>query len=151
DLNTYLQEIGNHITAEKVVLYLSRPEVMEKHGIEKKISVRTARRYLRYLGFRFMAPKKGQYADGHEREDVVAYREKKWLPFWNGIVDRIQKWTAENLPEATLITGVRIIIWFHDESIFYAHDRRRKNWYRVDADAKPYAKGDGHSLMVADF
>ncbi|KAJ7016567.1 hypothetical protein C8F04DRAFT_1234918 [Mycena alexandri] len=43
DINLYLQEIGNDITAEKLVQYLARPEVMEKHGITKTISVRTAR------------------------------------------------------------------------------------------------------------
>ncbi|THU75606.1 hypothetical protein K435DRAFT_585665, partial [Dendrothele bispora CBS 962.96] len=44
-----------------------------------------------------------------------------------------------------------VILWFHDESIFYAHDRRRNNWYHKDGPCKPYKKGDGHSLMVADF
>ena len=47
--------------------------------------------------------------------------------------------------------GRRTIAWFHDESVFYAHDRRRKAWYHKDAPAKLYAKGDGASLMVADF
>ncbi|KAJ7633972.1 hypothetical protein B0H17DRAFT_1149833 [Mycena rosella] len=41
DINLYLQEIGNDITAEKVSKYLARPEVMEKHGITKTISIRT--------------------------------------------------------------------------------------------------------------
>jgi hypothetical protein len=44
-----------------------------------------------------------------------------------------------------------VIIWYHDESIFYAHDRRRWTWQHKDAPAKPYAKGDGASFMVADF
>ena len=39
---------------------------------------------------------------------------------------------------------------YHDESIFYAHDRERKSWYHKDA-SKLHKKGDGHSLMVADF
>jgi hypothetical protein len=43
------------------------------------------------------------------------------------------------------------VIWYHDESIFYAHDRRRKSWYHKDADATPYKKGDGASYMVADY
>jgi hypothetical protein len=45
----------------------------------------------------------------------------------------------------------RVIVWFHDESIFYAHDRRKKGWFHKDAGAKPYAKGKGASLMVADY
>jgi hypothetical protein len=43
------------------------------------------------------------------------------------------------------------VIWYHDESIFYAHDRRRKTWYHKDADAIPYKKGDSVSYMVADY
>ncbi|KAJ2923570.1 hypothetical protein H1R20_g13522, partial [Candolleomyces eurysporus] len=47
--------------------------------------------------------------------------------------------------------GCPVVVWFHDESIFYAHDRRGKRWFHKDAPAKPYAKGEGISLMVADF
>ncbi|KAF9490129.1 hypothetical protein BDN71DRAFT_1484603 [Pleurotus eryngii] len=47
--------------------------------------------------------------------------------------------------------GWQMIVWFHDESIFYAHDRRRKTWYHKDAAAKPYAKGNGASLMFVNF
>ena len=35
--------------------------------------------------------------------------------------------------------------------MFYAHDRRKRRWIHKDEKAKPYAKGEGHSLMVADF
>jgi hypothetical protein len=43
------------------------------------------------------------------------------------------------------------VIWYHDENIFYAHDRRRKTWYHKDTDAIPYKKGDNVSYMVADY
>jgi len=49
------------------------------------------------------------------------------------------------------LPGPEVIVWFHDESIFYAHDRRKKGWIHKDEPAKPYAKGDGPSLMIADF
>jgi hypothetical protein len=70
DINLYLQEIGKDITAEKLVLYLGCPDVMEKHGITKSISVRTARRYLNLLGYRYTMPQKGQYCDGHTVMDT---------------------------------------------------------------------------------
>jgi len=47
--------------------------------------------------------------------------------------------------------GRRVCVWFHDETIFYANDRRRKTWYHKDASAKPYAKGEGASLMIARY
>lgn len=45
----------------------------------------------------------------------------------------------------------RVIAWFHDESVFYAHDQRKKGWYHKDVSAKPYVKGEGACLMIADF
>jgi hypothetical protein len=51
--------------------------------------------------------------------------------------------------DATPVQGKRVVVWFHDESIFYANDRRRLTWYHKDATAKPYAKGDGASLMIS--
>jgi hypothetical protein len=52
DINTYLQEVGKENTAEKLVEYLWREDVIQKHGITRKISIRTARRYLQELGYR---------------------------------------------------------------------------------------------------
>ncbi|KAJ7435717.1 hypothetical protein B0H11DRAFT_1674264, partial [Mycena galericulata] len=158
DITLYLQELGKDITAHKLTEFLARPDVMQKHGISKKISVRTAERCLQELGYRqrfcdsWMHPKKGQYADGHERPDVIAYRKDRFLPAWRKIRVRMDAWSKDNLPFfGPDVEGRRIVVWFHDESIFYAHDRRRKTWYHKDAPAKPYSKGEGASLMIADF
>jgi transposase len=102
------------------------------------------------LGYRWASPKKGQYADGHERADVVWYHDQKFLPQWREIRSRMKTWTNNNIPEYSP-EGRRMIAWFHDETIFYAHDRRRKSWHHKDTSVKPYTKGDGASLMVADF
>ncbi|KAJ7099117.1 hypothetical protein C8R44DRAFT_888573 [Mycena epipterygia] len=151
DINLYLQEIGNDITAEKLVQYLARPEVMEKHGITKTISIRTARRYLNVLGYCYGQPRKGQYTDGHERPDVVYERDKVYIPAIQRFERRMHRWSKDNLPEyGPHLPGKRVITWNHDESIFYAHDRRRNNWHHKSS-SKLHQKGDGHSLMVADF
>ncbi|KAF8222320.1 hypothetical protein L208DRAFT_1323264 [Tricholoma matsutake] len=151
DINLYLQELGNNISGNKVVEFLSRPDVKEKHGITKSISERTACRYLNTLGYRWATPKKGQYADSHERADVVWYRDQKFLPQWREIKSQMKTWTKDNLPDYSPETGCRIIAWFHNETIFYAHDRRRKSWCHKDAPAKHYAKGNSASLIVANF
>jgi hypothetical protein len=52
DINLYLQELGKDITAEKLVAYLCSPDAMMKHRITWTISLRTAQRYLRELGYR---------------------------------------------------------------------------------------------------
>lgn len=44
-----------------------------------------------------------------------------------------------------------VMVQFHDESIFYAHDCNHQTWYHKNAPAKPYTKGEGHSLMVAEY
>jgi hypothetical protein len=43
------------------------------------------------------------------------------------------------------------INWNHDESIFYAHNRQKLWWIHSSETAKPNAKGEGTSLMVADY
>jgi hypothetical protein len=155
DINLYLQEIGKEISARKLMDYLARDEVKARHGITKPISERTTRRYLNELGYRFTMPKKGQYTDGHKHEDVVYYRQQQFLPEWRRIQNRMECWiTADTLPELEYgpkMPGLHVIAWFHDESIFYANDRRKKGWYHKDTPAKPYTKGEGASLMIADF
>ncbi|THU95070.1 hypothetical protein K435DRAFT_819824 [Dendrothele bispora CBS 962.96] len=126
-------EIGENISAQRLVTYLTQPDVMEKHGITREISLRMANHYLKALGFRFAHPKKGQFADGHERDDVVYYRERRYIPRWKQIWGQTRKWTAENQAEEGPLCGRRII------------------WYHKDSTAKLYQKGDGHSLMIADF
>ena len=80
DINLHLQMLGKEISARKLVAFLARPDVHLKHGITKKISERTVCRYLNALGYRWRSPNKGQYADGHERDDVVWYQEHRFLP-----------------------------------------------------------------------
>lgn len=43
------------------------------------------------------------------------------------------------------------VVWFHDESTFYANDRRKTRWCHKEETAVPYTKGEGASQMVADF
>ena len=44
-----------------------------------------------------------------------------------------------------------VIAWFHNESIFYAHDRQTSQWVKKGFAPSPYQKGKGASLMVANF
>lgn len=52
DIRLYLQSLGKEITADKLVQYLNSPEVRVEHGIDKPVSLTTARRYLDELGYR---------------------------------------------------------------------------------------------------
>jgi hypothetical protein len=55
------------------------------------------------------------------------------------------------LPRAPRTPRTRVVIWWHDESIFYAHDRCKLHWVHCTETAKPYAKGEGQSFMIANF
>ncbi|KAJ7337521.1 hypothetical protein DFH08DRAFT_812849 [Mycena albidolilacea] len=99
NINLHLQEIGNHITTEKLVLYLS---------------VSAGR----------------QYSDGHERPDIVFERDKKYIPALKKLEARMQHWDRDGRPEfGPPPAGKWVIIWYQDESIFYVHNRKRKNWH----------------------
>ncbi|KAF8055691.1 hypothetical protein FPV67DRAFT_1679827 [Lyophyllum atratum] len=121
DITLYLQELGNNITAQKLVQYLARPDIKEKHSITKSISTCTAQRYLHLLGYRFQHTPKGQFADGHERADVVYYRDHKYIPRLAELQEEMRAFVDGN-PEYGPIMGLLVVSWFHDESIFYAHD-----------------------------
>ncbi|CAK5262712.1 unnamed protein product [Mycena citricolor] len=170
DLIEYLQLLGSTksvegredgISAAKVQAWFSLPEIQEKHGILWSISLATAKRYLNALGYRFGSPVQGQYVDGHERVDVVHDRNNIYIPQLSDLRKRMRVFdkNGQEITETmqartdalSIIPGTRVVLWYHDESIFYAHDRRRQGWRHKDASVKPYKKGEGLSLMVADF
>ena len=143
EIHIYLQSIGPEISGQKLMEFLADEDLWSRHRIEKPIKLRMAQRYLNALGYRYKVALKGQYADGHEREDVIFYCDQIVLPQLWRISERMVNW-ADGLPEyGPPIPGCHLIAWFHDESIFYASDRRKKGWYHKDVVAKPYTKGEG--------
>ncbi|KAJ3883967.1 hypothetical protein GG344DRAFT_25870, partial [Lentinula edodes] len=123
----------------------------QKHGLKHTVSAATAKRWMRKLSYCFVKNHVGQYVDGHERDDVVKYRQTVFLPAWYSLENRMRSWDEQDLLEYYLWSGRVIVIWYHDESIFYAHDQKKSQWVRNNESATPYAKGEGVSLMVADF
>jgi hypothetical protein len=51
-------------------------------GESNRIRARTGRRWLKRLGLRYGNVTKGVYVDGHERSDVVTYRNEVFIPRW---------------------------------------------------------------------
>jgi hypothetical protein len=153
EISVHLQSKGKYIRALDIVHFLATPDVMARLKRTKTIGLTTARRWLQRMGYRWAREPSGQYVDGHEREDVVNYRNHVFLPALLSRVNHQRIWdancTTELLPAP--ITGRQVVFWFHDESTFYAHDRRKVRWIHSSETAKPHAKGEGHSLMVADF
>jgi hypothetical protein len=151
EIHAHLQTLGPYLSAEAIVRFLDTPEMLERLHRKKTISLTTAQRWMKKMNYRWTLNPKGQYVDGHEREDVVSYRNKVFLPSIAKLEERTRKFGSGDTADS-LHPGIkRIVVWFHDESTFYANDRRRTRWVHQSETPKPYAKGEGHSLMVADF
>jgi hypothetical protein len=59
--------------------------------------------------------------------------------------------TEENESTELLQLPRRVVVWFHDESTFYANNRRKVHWVHLSEGAVPKPKGEGASIMVAHF
>ena len=104
------------------------------------------------LGYCWAKEPKGQYQDGHERADVVEYRQKVFLPAWAKFKKQMCVWTDDDSEDPNSRPDVKnIVVWFHDKSTFYAHNRRGQCWVHEMESPKPQPKGEGASLMVAHF
>jgi len=120
-------------------------------GIEKSgISLSTAQRWLEKLKWRYGKVKNGMYIDGHERDDVVAYR-KDFVERWAGYETRFQIWDNDGNPLPRPPDSFPLILVTHDESTFFQNDERKTCWSHQDSRPSPKPKGDGQSLMVSDF
>ncbi len=159
-LQLHLLEITHndkYIRAQDIVNYVALDEVQQRLGARKgTISLRTGQRWLKSLGYRYGRRRNGMYIDGHERADVVAYR-KRFCERWKEYEKRMV--TFDNEGNETLPKGFpvpqgprfRLILVTHDESTFYASDRRKNVWVHKKAKAVPERKGEGRSFMISDF
>lgn len=160
EIHLHLQSKGKYVSAMDIVRFLDTPEMKERLDLSKPISERTAQRWMRVIGYRWRAEPKGQYKDGHEREDVVQYRQEVFLPRMEALEVRMRQWSNEDGTEKPWTgldggtPGCRerpVVLWCHDESIYYGNDRRKIRWVHVSESAVPWVKGEGSSIMIADF
>ena len=83
---------------------------------------------------------------------MVAYQQDKFLPAWKNLEPLLHTWDNANMEIIDPRPPIHhTVVWHHDESTFYANDRQKIHWVHRDEAAVPYAKGEGASLMVADF
>ena len=80
-VNEYFQQINNHKMPKGLKEFMELtlfPRIQLK--VSRGISLSTARCWLRCEGFQYTGHKKGLYFDGHDRADIVAYRQDVFLP-----------------------------------------------------------------------
>jgi hypothetical protein len=103
DLSQTLQTLllshakGCYITASDIVELVSGLVMQEKFtqsGISRtSIAEHMARRWLQQLSWRYGAMCNGMYLDGHEREDVVAYRNA-FVARWKVYEKQFHTWDS---------------------------------------------------------
>jgi hypothetical protein len=153
ELHEHLQSIGKYVRAIDIVHYLERPDVQERFNLKQSISLATAQRWMLSMNFRWGKTPRGMFVDGHERPDVVWYRQERFLPAIEVLAQNASIWNdgisemSGDAPDPNAHTT----FWFHDESTYYQNDRRNISWHHADETPTPHPKNQGPSLMVADL
>ena len=65
----------------------------------------------------------------------MVYCQNVFLPAWANIKAQTQDW-SQGQPDP-LPHECHIVVWFHNESIFYAHDQQLARWVHKDEEATP--------------
>ena len=119
----------------------------------RRIRARTARRWLKKLGFSYKDVRKDVYFDGHERKDVVEYRNEVFLKAWQQASRRFVIFNEDGSWEkpSDLQPGEKpLVLVTHDESTFNANDGKRRLWLKKgEQPLRP--KGKGKGIMVSAF
>lgn len=152
--------VGDYLSSDKAVSVLNQllrdAEEKEKPqaSVRMSIKIRTARKWMRKrMGLRYQKITKHVYFDGHEREDVVKFRNEVFLPKLAEFEPRIAVFNEDGTFEKpkTLQDGEELVIPItHDESIFHANDGRRAAWL-PEGKMPIRPKNQGKGLMVSGF
>ncbi len=155
ELIIHLREVGQYVQAMDIVDFTAQLTIQTKFNLLRPISLSSAQDWMKELGYCWTKEPTGQFADGHERLDVVDYRRNVFLPRMAELDRNTRIWNDHGVEE---INGDephprnrRTVFWFHDESIFYANDQRKVYWVHKSDRPKLRPNGEGASIMVADF
>ncbi|KIJ31512.1 hypothetical protein M422DRAFT_185762 [Sphaerobolus stellatus SS14] len=144
-IQLHIQTLGKrYFSADDIVQLLDQPEIKKQYNLKKAPHEHTVQRWLKFMEYRYGPGKKGMYIDGHEREDVVEYRQKVFLPWWYLIEPQMMKWLGDGTVVPPLLIKFPLekhIVWLtHDESTFYAHDQRKLGWINSSEKAETVRK-----------
>ena len=122
-------------------------------GVTGNVCETTLVNYLYEWGYSYRKNKKTIFFDGHERHDVVEYREK-WSKRMVEYMERSEFYEGEfqvEVMEPVLEPGVKKIVFVtHDESTFYANDGKRNFWL-LEGENYIRKKGQGSPIMISEF
>lgn len=117
-------------------------------------SLETCRRWLHHLNFTPTENKKGYYTDGHERADVVEYRNRLYLPAMQENEKFMRIYTGEDMLTESLPKDINeneeVVMIYHDETTIYCGDSNKTSWIQIGTNVM-IPKSKGQSIMVSGF
>ncbi|KAF8810713.1 hypothetical protein BYT27DRAFT_7209170 [Phlegmacium glaucopus] len=119
------------------------------------ISLRTARRWLYHEGFRYTEHKKSLYYDGHDRPDVLAYRQNEFLPkLMKEHRRRMVEYVIGDTEKEVVKLGInyveqQLVLVAHDEMTTQANDGMKKSWI-LEGEHALKKKGVGRGMHQSD-
>jgi hypothetical protein len=122
--------------------------------VSRGVSLATARRWLRQEGFRYTEHKKSLYFDGHERPDVVKYRQEVFLPTMKEHKRRLVQFVVGDVAKEVTVPPTnyverRLVLVAHDEMTAQANDGQKKSWVSNGEHALK-KKGVGRGIHQSD-
>lgn len=152
----YLRQVVDEEMPRGLKKYLELelfPRINMRAG-KKGVSIRTARRWLRSEGFQYTAHKKGLYYDGHERPDVVDYRQNEFLPQMAEYKRRLVEFAVDEvhreMPSSQgNFVETRLVTLAHDEMTAQANNGKTQSWI-FEGEQPLRKKGVGRGLHQSD-
>ena len=140
-------------TLPELLKHVNTSIIPDTTGVTGEVSHVTLWRYMKEWGFNYKHHSKEIYIDGHERDDVVAYRQA-WAKRMMGYKRQMETYSGDH---EEIVTGPslhpgekQIVMVTHDESTFYANDARQQIWL-VQGETVLQKKTPGQSIMVSEF
>jgi hypothetical protein len=119
------------------------------------VSLATAHRYIVRLGFTVLEHSKSYFVDGHQRKDVIDYRQDYYLPKLAELSKRIIHTEPNKVEQQQFLTVPSsdrpIVIVNHDESVFYTKDEQQRSWHCKGMPKPMKQKSTGAGIMVSAY
>ena len=127
----HLQGIGKYSKAMDIVNFLDTPEMKKQLNHKITIYHTTAKHWMHKMGYCWMHIPKGQYVDRHKCKDIIAYCQDVFLSGLSRINAKTRKWaedSTEGPNTAAILDFHYTVVWYHNESVFYANNWQTKRW-----------------------
>ncbi|KAG2210685.1 hypothetical protein INT45_003996 [Circinella minor] len=159
---TIEQQIREWITNHKVeqcnlpnlLKFVNMTILPEELRIPGTISHTTLWRFMHEWGYVYRKNNKDIYYDGHDRADVVKYRQA-WAKRMMQYRERMETYKSdavETVIEPALLASAqkKLVLVTHNESTFYANDGKQTLWLQ-EGETVLRNKSPGQSIMISEF